>query len=601
MEVKTHNIFNDDIDLFKSKPCSDLYPRKDYSLRPAFYFHFLIALGQPLITIATRAQTLKEKNPNWLLQGDPQNFQLTPLHIAAIKGQLAVAEVLLKTCENANEKMKMINTPDALGWTSLHFAAVTSNSLFKYLVNLGGDPAKKSTKGADCNDLLQLTGRAIDIRSSKTLFVQDEECKSLVLLSDMANSAKEKIFGKGFVFTDSSPYSKERFQEIWLNNEEEGSPEQKRFLPQLYANLRKNPVPLLIGQCEELKSMTPLSFECKAKEKILCGSLISEYSGIRESFPPVKTLAASFSENEIFISEYYLDGINSRKAGNETRFYNTGFPNAILIDTIERGVKRLLLQSIRDIQPGESILWDYGIAMHHLSFGVSKILGKEKMISFFQENKENFLDLTLKACFDYSEVQNLENFIRKAQFEAPVYFALNSPTALLYLHFNELVKHSVWKMEFDQHPTITSWREKHSYESVCVSCMFEILDKLENFCSNNEIKQRVNQWALQKLEKESVINILKGLDLLILKQGIKNSEKLEAALKEIDLFLINYDWKNDLSKSPFNMERKVRIMLKFYKQYPKKELKEALTNQIQLIGNKQDESYQLNELILKKL
>ncbi|MBA2367691.1 MAG: ankyrin repeat domain-containing protein [Candidatus Protochlamydia sp.] len=601
MDVANQGLLTCNIDLLTQDQWEELYPRSSYNERKDFALHFLIAMEQPTLTNYT--QTLKEKNPARLIQADPQNYDLTPLHLAAMKGRLAVAEILLKTCATDCDRKKMINTPDALGWTPLHHAAVTSASLFQYFILLGGDPSKKTTKRGDCEDLRELTGRLGNIRSSETLFVKNSENGKLSLLSDLTETAKEKIFGKNFIFTDSPLFLKKHFVQLWINdgsNQYEGD---YALISKQYEAFRSKRVPLLIDQCEELRDFSLRILDCKAKETIFSGSVITEYSGINQEEAFCKSFVDAFTEKEIFSSEYLFENINGRNWGNEARFINAGFPNAIFISTNLRGCKRHVLFALRDIQPGESILWDYGIKMFHLSFGKSKLLGKNEMLSYYQNNNNNFFELFNNSLKNYSKNKTIENFIKLIKSQSSLTYVLNSPASLLYLHFSESVKYSVWENAFNTEYHCKGWRQINSAEFYYLKCIFETLGKLENICINDEINKIINQWVLKQIEKQSVINIMKGLDLLCERgEGVTPHElklKLSGFLIEINEFLKGYDWKMD-SNHTFSLERRAKLLEAHYKTFPRDMIKSELNKYLETLPQ-DSEAYEINKLVLNIL
>ena len=192
MQVSNYQVSNNIVD------SESMYPSRQYTTRPQYALNFLIALDQRIETIVAYTKTLKEKNPDRLTHSDPGNSNLTPLHVAAIKSNKKAAEAIIAAIPSESVT-KLLNAPDSYGWTPMHHAAVNSKSVFAYLRSLGGDSTLKTKGGADINDLLALSGNVIEIRSKKTLFIQEDLSIPPVLVSQCE---KTKILGN-ILHTDS--------------------------------------------------------------------------------------------------------------------------------------------------------------------------------------------------------------------------------------------------------------------------------------------------------------------------------------------------------------------------------------------------------------
>jgi len=149
-------------------------------------------------------------------------------------------------------------------------------------------------------------------------------------------------------------------------------------------------------------------------------------------------------------------------------------------------------------------------------------------------------------------------------------FVLNCPTALLYLHFHNIVDASFWSKCLENDEMFKNWKQKHLGSLVHLWIMLDIIKGL-----NKNVM--ISAWVLDKLEKMPVIDILKGIDLL----------KKNTNLREIDTFLKSYDWEKD-PKHPFNIKRKLQYAARYY---------EILSK----FATSDKKKKNINKLILKKL
>lgn len=142
---------------FPQEHMDKLYPKEKW--RNEFSLHYLIA-GQG--DIKDIEETAKAK-PKGISLCDPQNSNLTPLHLAAMKASQAVAEILLKyDPEGLQKKSKE-------GFTPLHISALTSDDLFDFFQGMGGDPKLKADNGLSCYDLRVLSGRKLTVLTDLSL------------------------------------------------------------------------------------------------------------------------------------------------------------------------------------------------------------------------------------------------------------------------------------------------------------------------------------------------------------------------------------------------------------------------------------------------
>ena len=173
---------------------------------------------------------------------------------------------------------------------------------------------------------------------------------------------------------------------------------------------------------------------------------------------------------------------------------NCGFPNAFVLSCSERGIERSILIALRNIQAGEPrFLWDYGIGMKFFSFGREVLLGKSEMVKYFRYSnpKHN----VLKFGFDKNIYNPHVYYIN---------YVLNHPTALLYLHFAEIVNYTEWT-ENGNNSCVVKWRSqspRHRTAYDQIICIIGTLKKLESLISNDkDVKRKVNQSVLFSFRK----------------------------------------------------------------------------------------------------
>lgn len=518
-----------------------MYPAALYDSRKNFALHFLIALGQPKELIEKFIVSLKEKNPTRLTQGDPLNSNLTPLHLAAMKGSVVVAQLILDAVPNKDQKKQMIQMRDKRCWTPLDFATLTSPKLYQIFM---GFRAQINEKNPFSRDLLALCGRENKIRATNKLSLEDSDSKKIMLVSKASQAVRHKVFGQQFFHTDFPVFKSDQFLEnLWIENYT--ITQLDKFLMTPYANYKKNAPTLLISPCQELQNLVPSAYECRAMKKINKGQVVSEYSGLSEEMGSAERFMDSFKEETIHKGEYYLGGMNSRSIGNESRFFNCGFPNLACLSTTSEGLSRRLMIAIDDIDANEPILWDYGSSMKNLTFGTQILLGKDRMNLFFKNLRtEQLLPLLMEV-----EAETLDQFIVQQNILTRIHYVYNNPTALLYLCFNKTKELKVWKTFFDTN-LMTEWKKTNALSFLYIRTIFDILDSVA------AIKD-VDAWVLQKLEKIPLLNILKGLEMI--SQG--------QSFAEVDAFLETYDFKKD-DQFCFNNKRLATTATTYYKEKP---------------------------------
>lgn len=507
---------------------------------------------------------------------DPENGDLTPLHLAAMKANLAAARALLQRNPDC------INALTGTGFSPAHFAALTSEDLYQFLKGQGADLQIKTKSGLTCEDLRQFCGRVPFVSSQGSLFYQADAAQHPILLS--ANPViKAKVFGKDFFHTDVPIFDPSFFPEVI----EFRSPSPGPFIEAFNSFLLKRPQLIICP------SILPGQLELRAKERIEAGCVITEYSGKKVEIPYFKKFADNFSKEEIENSSYRgFNDIDAKIVGNESRFANCGFPNAMIQSVVINGIERTLFFALKTIEPDDEILIDYGINMLYLIFGTQSLLNKDQMVKLYKTYGDNILDHVelaeqkIQALEKEREptIQELVDFTAKQIWFSFPFF---NPTALLYLHFNKHVDYVklTKSVEKSTLKTVEGLASNVNYQHILN--IVRILTKLKN---NKRVNWgKVALWVKERLERIPLAHILKGIDLFA--RG-KNETDVNAVLK-------NYDWLKD-EEHPFSYKRRLENLFEIYSQHPKTKI----ISDLQATLNEEDrefESYQMTVELIKRL
>jgi hypothetical protein len=562
--------FHEDASILSDSEWNELYPRDQYKTRTLFALHFLFALGQPVKTITNYIATLKEKNPERLIHGDKENHNLTPLHIAAMKANAEGAKALLGAFGTKDEKLAAIRKKDDFGWTPLHHAACTCNTLFQLFIAEGGDPETKTSTAPSPKDLRHLSGREVSVSSSKSLFARVGEARSLIAVAAVNLNERISLFGPSFVHTDYPIYPTRYLKALWqqCSNENNNAISVGNFSQTIYRPS------LIIQECKELSGVVPNSMELVANEDIPENSFVTEYTGLKVDCLKPRSFLESFDEELAKSEEYSLEGVDARHAGNEAKFSNMGFPNCFLTTSVIDSVERQFIVSLRPIKKGEAILWSYGPKMHPLVLGRQILLGKEEMEKFYKEHQdipgEALEDLTRVVWATQAGLPDLApDSTNSNKLRCMLYFPLDCPTALLHLHFRDIIPFTVFANSFYTNPAYRLWKKTCVSETIILMCIIKVLQQTDTFVKkNSSFEPLIKEFVLSKLEKATLISILKGLDLLGKSDQVVTSDDLSQRIVEVEAFLSTYDWKTD-PDHPFSFERMVQVSLEYYKNFPR--------------------------------
>lgn len=280
--------------------------------------HFLIGLDQSLEMIQKQIETWKVTAFSKLIDGDEQVNGIRPLHLAALKGNVLLVEVLLKTFQEKSAAVfeEQINGSDKRGWTALHHSRLTSKKVYELLIKYGADPTRCSLYGATPEDLDSwVIPQGMQASMSKiTVALPGKEERSL---SQFSSNELFNLFGLK-QYRDRRLYPSELALNIlWdriythTNADAEKLNQQCKqlFLQAEYPQLKLAP-------CALLQNKVPAShaFEVRANQQIAKGAFVCEAGGeFVENEPEVFSLKKALQHPG---SDYCGFKVDPEKIGN---------------------------------------------------------------------------------------------------------------------------------------------------------------------------------------------------------------------------------------------------------------------------------------------
>ena len=540
-----------------------------------FALHFILALNQSDKTVLPFIKTLQNKSPGRLSVQDPQNHKLTPLIIATMKGRENVVYSLLESLEKSK-----INSRDTYGWTALHHASISSSNIFEMLLKHGADIKSKTNMMGTCFDLMELTQRNIKSTSIDTVSYRTSE-GNLIKISDLTRNTFEKHLGL-LKYRDIPLYTKPALKALWQQQPDPYDLKLAQILKIKQDLLKKyyiNPPKLTICESKLLKGQSVKILGLHAGEKITCGQIIGTYGGfVHERKRDIRSFKNRFNEENVSKRYYLSSNLDAEKVGDATRYTNWGWPNAVMTSIPYKGVTRSILVAAdpAGIEKGEEILWDYSINETALAFGKQVILRRDKMRSFFSKGLEKALTKfdTLTHKFEDELSQNKLTpltFFQYAICQQRIQFPLNVPGALLDLHFSGIVNCNEWfkKVFCSQNLIFIQWRNHFSTLAKYVDSMLNrIIEFEDRIKSHQELKKLAGQWVIDQIGTLSVMQILKGLEIITNTQSTLTKENWPNFNNSLTNYLEKYDWKAD-ENAPLGYKRTSDDLLFEHILYPK--------------------------------
>lgn len=579
-----------------------LFPKENYNKEGyrEYTLHFLIALDQPVKTVADYIEkTLRPKYPFRLNLGFSEH-RLTPLHIAVIKGKLEYVELLIK------ESSVNVDEVDAYGWTPLHHAALLTDHLViaKALINKKADEAKKTSLRATWKDLRRLAGfEATRAPSANSLYYQREDGQ-IENVSSMSETLMKQIGLKGI--TDELMFPRSELLVLWTDRPPQG--EYYLFTTALKSyELFLKSSPKLLIQPDPSLPKDDSNLGLWTLQDLKRGEAIGTYSG---QLLPTLDRPRSLEE-AILIKPKFDDFYNftnsthaifPREQGNASRYMDDGFPN-MTFTLLPVQENRFLAITLEDIPKGSRLTWNYKLVLY-LKWGHYRILRKKEMEDFFKKmSPQNALQLLMKdfhflrkqiplegktlstgTLSIYAEHENLKEKLR---------YLYHTPAAGIYLSLKQIVSAKEW-LELPKEPVVgqnvlqvsPSSRQHYTWIIQTYWILSEFEELLKSIDQvNKDLAQEIRDFFLLKLEACKIVDIIAALyksqRSFISNQPASWSLKMWSDLKEeLNVFFQKYEWEKDekfplprkiqdigQQTSSWNIFREVNKLLKSYGDY----------------------------------
>ncbi len=561
--------------IYTQEEWNGFYPKPT----PETFFHALIARatneqGEQQQKVLKMIECLNGERIGNLLAKDKDHHNLIPLHIAAMKANALVVEALIKKLAGVPRMVtEALNARDSFGWTPLHHALLSSEAVFRRLQDLGASLTIPTEMGEDCHELQKRIGRVNDQRTLRTTFVmQDGQPKKLSALSQ---DDMQRALGN-VRYTDCVLYSPEHYRHLW-QQQPSRDPVILTFHCAAYQEWKKNQVELQIRECEELKGKNLRVLGLYVRNMVKAGTPLGIYGGLYQPWQMKNlfNLADYFSEEQRN-ADYLLGSVNAAHAGSAFRIVNCGWPNTVASPLLG-GDSHVIFIAGEEIEKRKEIRFCYGIAYAALSFGAQVVLGAKEMREFFQrcplqklfsEYRTNCLRTASITNRDISLKEYAETMIQKDR----LFFPLSCPAALLDLHFRSIVPADQWgiilsKPEEDMN--IKEFIDIYGILAWAVRALIKRIEQFEERFSNTEIKKEIGKWVLGSIGTLTIMQILKGLQILGGEKEKLNSENIEKRLQELDSWLRREytDWTQD-KEAPLNYAFRLKVFIESFQDKP---------------------------------
>lgn len=550
--------------LFTKEDIQKGYPSSEYGKKGRGLdcsLHFMMVLDQPLKNILNYIQQLNEKKPPSprLTHRDDSFHKFSPLHLAVILGNGAIVSSLL-----ASNGRGALDICDTNGWTPLHHAALRADALYQTLILQGADTKLITLYAANAEDLYSLCHHSHTSRSQLPCSVEIEEGKPKKI-QDFTEAELQTHLGIK-KWRDTLFIPAHQTKQLWKRPLEFN-------LDFLSSTTSYNFPRLRLKKCNGL-------WQVLAEAPIPAGTIISELAG--ELTPlkdyPKENFPESLKNWKQF--NYKFEDIDSSDIGNIARFITFGFPNIKFVQKKIHGIDRFFAVALAPIGKNEPLFADYCIGHLEEAFGASTNWQRNVCRAFFA-----------KELREHSAGYN------------HVLFPLNFPLALIDLHFSDLVSAAEWDKQlcrFDSQP-FDEWQEKFSGGAQLIKCLLHNLRLFEDvFSDRPDYRALVAQWVLDKVDKLSVLHILKGIDMFTgfktAVSGVFNQwNELE---KKLNLHLEAYDPLSD-TEGPLSFDRRFQIMLSWIRGPLQGSLLKSIKGTLDKSVEKDRESDRMGRAILK--
>lgn len=580
-----------------------LYPGSS----PTYPLHSFLARLQPSQYSSAEfvIEGLAKKDAKYLTVQDPDVFDFSPLHIAAIKGNDIAIRTLVKIID-VEQLSKAINAQDRLGWTTVHHARLNSLETYHFLLKNGGDILAKSFGNATIAHLEEAISSKTTSQSLNSLLF--EVSGSLKALSE----EEIKTLTKMERYTDSNCYSSESLGLLWQDFSENPHNYEGRVAKEAHEKWVARPTKLVVGPCPQLAQRGVDTWELRAGEQLQKGDPIIPYSGMMTCTAIPDFFSDLFNPTYMSEIDYLLGHVDAKLHGNAARFANCGFPNTLVLNFPGPLGKTYMLLALEDIKEGTPLIWDYRISYTGLKFGRYAALNFDAMRAHFSKGFDAlYQEIEGFARTKIKNPRNPENqeILGFHHLLCKFLYPLHTPAALLDLHFRKIVPCNKWLTLFDTQP---DWfQDQYFSNGQLFFCQYSVIARIEEFETSlakskrklAPTEKKVKEWVLNSIGSRNIMDILKGLSFLTGQFSNKSKSKIpiETLMTEMEKGLVDYDWLKD-DKAPLAVQQRRLDLLKYWSRFSRQDAIELLNRQIQTLSPKRDFTQNLKwvlEQILK--
>lgn len=539
--------------IFTQQEWEAYYPLKAYMTKTehvrSFTLHYLLVLEK---NESSLLEYIKKAKIEKLTVKDLACFNLSPIHIAVMRTNLAAIDAIFKRIKQLEPLNPCLETPDIFGFRPVHHALLCSEEIFKWLIAQGANQSAKTVSGATLKNLQALIGRVRAAKSLDYLELKVQGASSALPIEKRLELATGVL-----VYTDCPIYPPSQYGKLWrkaLPSESDRLDDwSQKLLKTLYNEWKSSPPQLIVAECRELKGKTPFHFGLFAGQPIKKGRIVTTAPGLIQPQTPPKTAFTDWflPSNE---SDRFLIGENqTEKVAGGGRFANCGWPNCVMIKIeIAEGASHHLLIALEDIPEGAPILWSYGFESIALSFGEQILIGKENMEAYFSQGLKariqeikSFSQDAGQSFLLYAEKLPMQYIVNLHGLNARFMFPLSSPKALLDLHFSHKVYAKQW-MDLFLNPELMIIKncldQMPGPFFTLKSILRRILEFDAAFQNYPKARKIASKWILNQLDNLSIMQLLKGMQLA--------SKDIALLLEKGDAFfqglkLETYDWIKD--------------------------------------------------------
>lgn len=352
----------------------DFFKKEDYVAKTAFAkdqaLSYLIVLKQPQELIDSYITKLFQSNSP-KINSQTLCHGLPALSIAVIMDEVHLVKSLLNAGADPNRL-------DNFGWTPVVYSALACEEIADELIKFGGKRDHVTTVGAVTFDWLkEAIGKSESSQGLSHLVLENDDEK-------IENPSKEVV--ESFMginrYRDHSFYHLEHLRNLWDKAEghERIDPFNEMYIVEA---LKGNKPRLLLKKDSSINgSMNRGLFAC---DKIFKGQFVTIYIGESILEKSQDSLLNHLKKIATY-RPYVFERIDAQEIGNESRMMNDGLPNLFFLTY---GCRTFFF-ALKDLNPGEELLWNYGITEHRLKFGPYVLKNKEQLHSIVKENIDDW-------------------------------------------------------------------------------------------------------------------------------------------------------------------------------------------------------------------